>query len=75
MAHLSQELNTGIKITTWNYSSMITTGQTMGFENKYGQCVPLVSVESVNFGSDGFKNRIVIKKENLEKYGFVIVED
>lgn len=72
---LSKRLETGTIIRTWNYEQGFTTGQTVAAKDKTtNDYDALVHVESVKDGNK-LINRIVIKKADAKRLGWVIVEE
>lgn len=72
---LSKKLETGTIIRTWNYEQGSTTGQTVAAKDeKTNDYDALVHIESVKDGNK-LINRIVIKKADAKRLGWVIVEE
>lgn len=71
---LSKKLETGTCLRTWNYDDGVTSGQTIGIKNEYGDYKPIAHIESVRC-AEGLVNRVVIKKSFLKEKGFVIIEE
>ncbi len=71
---LNKKLKTGTCLRAWNYEEANFAGQAIGVKNSNGDYKSVVNIESANC-LEGTVNRIVIKKTELEKMGFVIVEE
>lgn len=72
---LSKRLNSGAAIRTWNFGNNEDNvmGQTVGVKNANGDYEPILHIESMKC-EEGVKNRVVIKKNVLEKLDWTIVE-
>ncbi|ADL36160.1 hypothetical protein bpr_II223 (plasmid) [Butyrivibrio proteoclasticus B316] len=71
---LSKKLATGTCIRAWNYDLGNCIGQAIAVKNNNADYPAMVSVESVKC-AQGTINRVVIKKSELEKMGFIVVEE
>lgn len=72
---LKKKIKSEDTVMAWTYEENELIGIALGLFDKTSKGGnPILHVESVD-GSDGIKKRIVINKENAEKYGFEIMFD
>lgn len=72
---LKKKLKSEDTVMAWTYEENNLVGIALGIFNKISKNgTPILHVESVD-GLEGIKKRILINKENAEKYGFEVMID
>lgn len=67
-----KRLKTGTVVSAWIYDNDKYTGISIGVSDKETNNPAIAHFESIQ-KSDGFENRILIRKELAEKYGFKLM--
>ena len=74
MSGIAKKLITGATIRAMNFDMSNTQGQTLTIRDSNGDDVPVIHVEAVNC-AEGIVNRIVFKKSEAARLGFLVIEE